>query len=262
MFSKVSEAEITQAIMERYSKEFKEFIKSDVIIVGAGPSGLMCARELAKDRVKTAVIESNNFLGGGFWIGGFLMNIVTFRSPSEKILDELSIPYEEPTKGLFTADAPTACSKLIAAACDAGAKIFNMTRFEDVIYRNGKVCGVVINASPVAALPRAISCLDPVCFEAKVVIDGTGHDAKVVQSLKGRNILESKTYGPMDVIASEDGVVEKTCEVLPGLIVTGMAVSTMFGLPRMGPTFGSMLVSGKKAAELAKSAILQEAVSK
>ena len=50
-------------------------------------------------------------------------------------------------------------------------------------------------------------------------------------------------------------MVEKTSEVHPGLVACGMAVSTVFGIPRMGPTFGGMLLSGKKAAKVAKETL-------
>jgi thiamine thiazole synthase len=55
---------------------------------------------------------------------------------------------------------------------------------------------------------------------------------------------------PMYVNEGEEHVVEKTGEVYPGLIAAGMSVTETHGLARMGPTFGSMLFSGKKAAEI------------
>jgi len=49
----------------------------------------------------------------------------------------------------------------------------------------------------------------------------------------------------------EKEIMENTSEVYPGLIVAGMAANAVFGAPRMGPIFGGMLLSGKRAAEVA-----------
>ena len=74
IFSMVGEKEVTRTIVETFAKQFIEYVESDVIIVGAGPSGLMAGRDLAKKKVKVFIVERNNYLGGGFWIGGYLMN--------------------------------------------------------------------------------------------------------------------------------------------------------------------------------------------
>jgi thiazole biosynthesis enzyme len=250
-FSEISEKQVTKAIISEFSKEFEDCIESDVIVVGAGPSGVIASKELAEKGAKTLLIESNNYLGGGFWIGGYLMNKVTLRAPAHGILDEIGVPYKEMEEGLYVANGPHVCSKLIAAACDAGVKVLNMTKFDDVVLRENRVRGVVINWTPVSALPRAITCVDPVGMESKLVIDATGHDAAVVLSLATRGLVNIKGFGGMWAAKSEDVVVEYTKEVYPGLIVAGMAVATTFGLPRMGPTFGAMLFSGKRAAKTA-----------
>jgi thiazole biosynthesis enzyme len=250
-FSEISEKQVTKAIVSEFSRELEDYIETDVIVVGAGPSGLIASKELAEKGVKTLLIESNNYLGGGFWIGGYLMNKVTLRAPAHGILNEIGVPYKEAEEGLYVADGPHACSKLIGAACDVGVKVLSMTKFDDVVMRENRVCGVVINWTPVSALPRSITCVDPVGIESKLVIDATGHDAAVVRSLAERGLVNIKVFGGMWVAQSEGVIVDHTKEVYPGLIVAGMAVATTFGLPRMGPTFGAMLFSGKKAAETA-----------
>lgn len=259
IFAPVGEKEISRAIAKDFQQAFHEYADSDVIIIGAGPSGLVCAKELASRGVQTLVIENNNYLGGGFWVGGYLMPLATFRDPSQKILDEIGAPYREIGPGLYGAPSVHACSKLIAAALDAGAVVQNLTQFQDLVLRAGpdgkpRVGGVVVNWSPVAALPHHITCVDPIALESKVVVDATGHDAWVVQKLEENGLYKLPGHGSMWVERSEDLVVEHSGVVYPGVVVAGMATTSTFNLPRMGPTFGGMLLSGKKAAE----ACLQE----
>ena len=192
-FKPVGEASVSRAILNHFYDQLSNHIQTDVIVVGAGPAGLTCARDLAQKGFKVLLVENNNYLGGGFWIGGYLMNGVTVREPAQKIWDEIGVPYQKVEDGLYLADGPHACSKLIAAACDAGVKIQNMTRVEDVVVReNNRVAGAVINWSAVAALPRQITCVDPIAIESKLVIDSTGHDAVVARALSDRDMLSMK----------------------------------------------------------------------
>ncbi len=250
IFAPVGETEITRAIVDEFTKQFHEYVESDCLIVGGGPSGLILGAEVAKKGKKVLIVERNNYLGGGFWLGGYLMNKVTVRGPAQEIFSELGVPFDEVSQGLYVADGPHACSKLIAAACDAGVKFANMTIFDDVVLReNNRVAGAVINWTAVQALPRQISCVDPVALVSKMVVDATGHDACVVKKLEERGLAKTRGFGAMWVEQSEDLIIEHTGEAHPGLVVVGMAVSTTYGLPRMGPTFGAMLLSGKRGAE-------------
>ena len=158
LFHPVRESEVAKAIASSFLHQFEEYVVSDVIIVGGGPSGLIAGKELAEAGLKTVIIERNNYLGGGFWAGGYFMNKVTLRAPSQAVLDELGVPYEQASEGLYVADAPHACSRLIAASCDAGAKFFNLTLVEDLVVKeNNRVAGVVINWSPVTHLPKEVA---------------------------------------------------------------------------------------------------------
>jgi thiamine thiazole synthase len=251
IFADVSEAEIAMAIVEEFNNLIREYSRSDVIIVGGGPAGLTAAWKLALRGLKVLIVEQNNYLGGGMWMGGYLMNPVTFRYPANKILDELGIPYKEYRKGLYVAHGPLAASKLASKALEAGARALTLTVLEDLIVRNGRVEGVVVNSAPVQGMPRQITCLDPIGLEARVVIDATGHEAAAVRKLASRGLVKPSVLGPMWADVSEDLVVERTGEVFPGLVLAGISVAEYHGLPRMGPTFGAMLLSGEKAAEIA-----------
>src|ERR671931_770041 len=251
IFADVSEKDITRAIASMFNETMAEYTDSDVIVIGAGPAGLTAARDLAKDKIRTLVIEQNNYIGGGYWVGGYMMNPVTVRAPAQKVWDELGVQYRKISDGLYATWGPHACSKLIGAACDAGVRFLQLTKFDDLVLKNKRVGGVVVNWMPVSALPRNITCVDPVALESKLVIDASGHDSVAVRRLMDRGYVKWKGMDPMWVEGSEDAVVNYTDEVFPGLIATGMSVTETHGLPRMGPTFGAMLLSGKKAAEVA-----------
>jgi len=238
---------VTRGIIESFTRELLEHTAVDVAVVGAGPSGLVAAYLLARGGKKVAVFERKLAPGGGIWGGGMLFNKVVVQRDAEEILKEFEINYAPYGEEYLLADAVELASTLISKAVKAGVKIFNGVHVEDVVIKNGKVGGVVINWTPVDMVGLHV---DPLVVEADAVVDGTGHDAAIVKLVARRtDCCEVKGMGAMWVDEAERLVVEKSGEVYPGLFVAGMSTAELYGLPRMGPIFGGMFLSGKKIAE-------------
>ncbi len=249
----IKEIDISRLIIEEYFKKLTNALESDVIIAGAGPSGLTASYYLAKEGFKVTIFEKALKLGGGMPGGGMMFNVIVLQKEVEGVLKELEIPYVKREEYLV-ADALEATSTLVVKAKKEGVRIFNLIHIEDVMLKENKLSGVVINWT---AVEIAGLHVDPITAESKIVIDATGHDAVVTRIVEKKT--KGKLYtptgrtegeGPMKAKDAEEFVVKNTKEVYPGLFVCGMAVNAVFGGPRMGPIFGGMLLSGKKVAKI------------
>ena len=246
------EKTIAKRILRRFSEKLEDSLELDVAIVGAGPSGLICAWDLALAGKKVAIFERTLKPGGGIWGGAMLFNEIVLQEEALHVLDEAGIRYSEMEDGLVTADSVEVASALIYRAVHAGARIFNGVTVEDVIFKEDRVTGVVINWSPV--LDEGLH-VDPLMVEARCVLDAGGHDARLTERIakKAGVKLETATGGvigekPMWAIKGEEATVENSGRILPGLYVSGMAANGVHGSFRMGPIFGGMFLSGKKVA--------------
>ena len=63
----------------------------------------------------------------------------------------------------------------------------------------------------------------------------------------------------MWVESGEESTVNNTAEYYPGLFACGMSANNVMGGYRMGPIFGGMLISGRKAAGLIKEFLDKQA---
>lgn len=255
----LDEIVITKAILESYIKELIEYTELDVAIVGGGPAGMVAAKYLADKGVKVAIFERKLSIGGGVWGGGMMFNKIVVQTEGKAILDDFHIKNKKYQEGYYVADAVETATKLAAGVLDSGGKIFNLISIEDVMYRENRITGVVINWT---AVEMAKLHVDPMTIRAKYVIDSTGHESSICHIIERKMKLKLATetgsiIGEKSMWAEigEKILINTTKEVYPGLIVAGMAANAVSGGPRMGPIFGGMLISGKKAAEIVLAAL-------
>ncbi|MCL4459684.1 MAG: FAD-dependent oxidoreductase [Chloroflexi bacterium] len=140
--------------------------KFDVIVVGAGPSGIAAAYALAKAGLQVVVFERGDYPGSKNVMGGVL-----YRQPTEALIPQFwkEAPLErqvvEQQRWIMTEDSAVIFSYrsqrfaqepynaftvlrakfdswLANKATEAGALLITETVVEDVIWQNGKVVGV------------------------------------------------------------------------------------------------------------------------
>ena len=249
----LEEKRISEIIVDSFFKKFRDCLSCDVIVVGGGPSGLVCSYFLAKHRIRTVLFERKSSLGGGIWGGGMMFNSIVVEKSAKGLLDEFDVRYKSKEKPYLIASAPEVVSAITLAVCRAGVEVFNFMSAEDVILKSGRVGGLVLNWTPVEIAGLHV---DPLTIEARYVVDATGHDyavsKKLIEKLKGRAGGKNKYplgEKPMNAELGEREVVQNSKEIFPGLYVAGMAAQAVFGGHRMGPIFGGMLLSGEKVAK-------------
>ena len=251
------EEKITSALIRSYFTKLNQHLAVDVAIVGAGPSGLVAARDLAKAGLKAAVFERKLAPGGGIWGGGMLFNEIIVQKDALAILDSFGIGYQDAGDGFFTADAVETASGLIFGARKAGAVLFNSISVQDIVFKEDRIGGVVVLWTPVERLQMHV---DPLVITARAVLDGTGHPSEIVAlaTRKAGIKIDTPTGGivgekPMWMDSGEASTVENTKRLYPGLYASGMAANNAGGGFRMGPIFGGMLKSGRKIAEIIRN---------
>lgn len=243
----VPDVKVSRLIIKHYLKDLETAVISDVIVVGGGPSGLVCAHTLANWGYKVTVLDRRLAPGGGIWGGSMGFNKVILQKDVAEMLNEFRIPYIEDEEALVVPSVALASGLILAAASHPNIKLFNLITVVDLHATGDRISGVVVNDSAIELQKLHV---DPMVLTAKAVLDATGHEAVLVNLYRNRVNISVTREHFMNAERGEEDVVANTKMLAPGLFVAGMAANNVGGGCRMGPIFGGMLLSGKKAANL------------
>lgn len=213
---------------------------------------MVCGYYLARAGKKVVLFEKKLSIGGGMWGGGIMFNEIVVQEKAKAVLDEMGVAARSYGGGYYLADSIEAVCTISSKAVKEGLKVFNLISAEDLMVRDSKVCGLVLNWT---AVGMARLHVDPITMASRFVVDATGHAAEIVHLAEKKSGIRLRTKtgkiageGSMWAQIAEEVIVKNSKEVASGLYVCGMCANAVFGGPRMGPIFGGMLLSGKKVA--------------
>ena len=167
----------------RYERELSCAAEYDVLVCGAGPSGLAAAVSAARQGLKTMVLERYGSVGGCMTMGN-VTTLMGNASPGA-IWQEVMALLEAPDHGTAI-DPEIAKSRLLHWLLDSGAGLSLQTTVADSLTEDGEIKAVV-----------AISLNGPVIIKAKRVIDATGDG--YVAAMAGAPVMMGR---------DEDGLVQ------------------------------------------------------
>ena len=142
------------------ARELKVRAEVDVLVVGAGPAGIMAAEAAAKDKnLKVMLIEQRGYMGGNLTIG---LPILSFLGPkgdqvvkggAQKFIDRMwakgAASEHKPCKNhmsLTIIDPDQVKTVAWEIMDDAGVEVLLYVFVTDTIVENGKVKGVIIES--------------------------------------------------------------------------------------------------------------------
>jgi len=194
-----------------FVKTPKLLLKTDVLVVGGGPSGIGAALGATMTGADTFIIENYGFFGGvGTWMLGMSINQMRPESLPRSVVHEKVISNLEAygpqamkmVKHGILCNVDYFKASLIDTLDKAGCKYLVHTKMVDVIIEGNRVTGVVVSTK------RGLASI-----MADVVIDCTG-DADAAffagaETLKDPDIVSPQTLALRVSNADSDGITYK-----------------------------------------------------
>jgi ribulose 1,5-bisphosphate synthetase/thiazole synthase len=221
----------------------------DVVVFGAGYSGLLAANRLLEKEKSVLIVEPEPGITHKSYYGGISPDGRVYVSKEHvRLISDLDPRIVDSDDNGMWVYGFELLVRLLAEAFRRGATMLVDSLIEPIFKRdNGDeftVTGVAVRSFDSDYSETYLQA------RANTIIDATGN-ATLASLVLDRLKIELPTNGVGPIIPGSTEVSERTGWLIPGIIVAGIGVSQITGVPLPFPDIGPLLASGVRAAELA-----------